>query len=450
MTTRSPVRLPGRRRFGGVFSGGTETLVAYFAIGLLASAYFKLDWWHKVLIGQSLVDDRALLGLALACCALRWKSLLRRTFVWAEPAALTWLDFTFADRSVLIARRLWRVWLTDLLALAYVIGLVTAVYEPPSAVWLTCAAVLAASGLFALGLARRASANVVLEAAWPLALAFAGLVCAAAPAPLTWWFALAGLLAAGAVWSWWGSGSPRRPAVANAGRTQLVDKWNERLVRTVAVTFLDPLMMLPSANQVGGRSLGTPAVLRLALHGVRARARFAVAALLSAVIVPVALVALPRWPDVPLVALAGYGALVPFGAGLGEIWGVPGRRRWIGSGDGGIRAWHAAVLAGIVAIWTAALLAAGLVAGVHFSAGCWLALPVVAASVVRTVTRPPIDYGAVGATDTPMGQLPAGLVKQFLRGPDVLVFATVVLTIAPVGWFSVLVVAWCTALCFWR
>ncbi|GAA1968991.1 hypothetical protein GCM10009754_47690 [Amycolatopsis minnesotensis] len=101
-------------------------------------------------------------------------------------------------------------------------------------------------------------------------------------------------------------GPPRRPAVANAGRTQLVDKWNERLVRTVAVTFLDPLMMPPSAAEVGGRSLGTPAVLRL---GVRARARCTVAALLSAVIVPVALVAWPRWPDVPLVALAGIVAI---------------------------------------------------------------------------------------------------------------------------------------------
>lgn len=194
-----------------MFSGGTETLVAYLAIGLLASAYFKLDWWHKVLIGQSNVDSRTLLGFAFACCALRWKSLLRRTFVWAEPAALTWLDFTFADRSVLIARRLWRLWLTDLLALAYVIGLVAAVYEPPSAVLLACAAVLVASGLFALGLARRASANAVLEAAWPIVLALAGLVCTAVPAPVTWWFALAGAFAAGAVWSWWGSGPLRRP-----------------------------------------------------------------------------------------------------------------------------------------------------------------------------------------------------------------------------------------------
>jgi hypothetical protein len=60
----------------------------------------------------------------------------------------------------------------------------------------------------------------------------------------------------------------------------------------------------------------------------------------------------------------------------------------------------------------------------------WWTLAVVAASTVRTVTRPAIDYGVIGYTDSPFGPIPAGLIKQSTRGPDVCLIGTVLVIAA--------------------
>jgi hypothetical protein len=97
LTSGVATRIPGRRRFGGLFSGGSPTLLALFAIGLLTNGFYRLGWWRNLLIGQSTVDVDAALVLLVIGCALAWRAMLRRGYVWAEPAALTWLDFTGVD-----------------------------------------------------------------------------------------------------------------------------------------------------------------------------------------------------------------------------------------------------------------------------------------------------------------------------------------------------------------
>lgn len=391
----------------------TRSLFALLAVGFLVSAFVNLEVWRTHLIGQSAMDLTAALGLLLVVTAAGWRSLLRRDFAYAEPAALTFTDFAGRDRSHAISVRLLGTWLLRLLALAYLTALVCAVYAAPAVVWSAGGAVLAGSALLALAAARRPTG----WAHWPIALAALGIV--ALPAGWLAWVGV-GLAVIGAG-RWPGSGPLTRPRVASAGRLRLVATWNERLVRTVAVSFLDPTLMLPTARPTRMRSLGPPVLPRLALLGVRGRLRFAEPAALLAVLVALAKDALPAIPPVLLVAIGGYLALVPFGGGLGELWRHRGRRRWIGASDGAVRVWHTAILTGVAALWAGLVAVATLLLSTPPPPTTWLVLPFVVAAIHRTVTRPLIDYADLGITDTPFGLMPLGLVFQSLRGPDLLV-----------------------------
>ena len=99
MTSGVATRIPGRRRFGGLFSGGSPTLLALFAIGLMTNGFYRPRLVAKPPHGQSTVDVDAALALLVIGCALAWRAMLRSGYVWAEPAALTWLDFTGVDRA---------------------------------------------------------------------------------------------------------------------------------------------------------------------------------------------------------------------------------------------------------------------------------------------------------------------------------------------------------------
>jgi hypothetical protein len=51
-------------------------------------------------------------------------------------------------------------------------------------------------------------------------------------------------------------------------------------------------------------------------------------------------------------------------------------------------------------------------------------------SILRTVTRTTVDYANPVFVDTPAGPMPANLVRQLFRGPDLQVLGIVVLAAA--------------------
>ncbi|WP_370945736.1 hypothetical protein AB5J62_42620 [Amycolatopsis sp. cg5] len=422
MTVGAPARVPGRQRFGGVRPGDSATLLGLFAVGIAVQAFFRLESLRSFLFGQSTADVQAILGLLVACGALMWRALLRRGFVWAEPAVLTWMDFAGADRSRVIGRRMWAVWCVGVGIFVYV-GALTGVAGGVSGdMWLAASALLLGSAVVSLSTARRPPVRG--EEFGPVLLASLGLLVARARLDPLALEALAAALFVLGVVRWRATDT-----VLQAGRQALVDGWNERLVRTVSLTFLDPLALLPAARPARF-SLRRPTALRFAWLGVAGRARYWGAAVSLAIAAVLGAAAAPALPDVVFVALTGYCALIPFTGGIGELWRNDGRRRWLGTSDLGL--WLANLLAMLVlaALWGVVLVAAGLVLGDPPSRMALLILPIVAVSAVRTATRPPTTFDNLGVvTSRVLGQVPTRLFAQLLRGPDLLIAATLILAV---------------------
>jgi hypothetical protein len=146
--------------------------------------------------------------------------------------------------------------------------------------------------------------------------------------------------------------------------------------------------------------------------------------------VVVAHIALPTLPGAVLAGLGAYVALTPFGAGLGELWRNPGRRRWLGSSNRELVLAHGVVLAVAGSLWAGVLAVVTLAGGTSLGPGTWLAVPLAVLSILRTVTRTAVDYANPGFVDTPMGPMPANLTRQLFRGPDLLAVGIVVLAAA--------------------
>jgi hypothetical protein len=434
LTSGVATRIPGRRRFGGLFTGDTSTLLALFAIAILVNAFNRLQWWRTFLIGQSIVDSNAALGLLVIGCALAWRAMSRRGFVWAEPAALTWLDFAGVDRARVIGSRLWSLWLLGVVAVAYFGALVAAACGLGTPVWISAAALLAGSAALSLATVRRVPTSVKLEVAGPIGLACLGVFVALSGLAPIWLDVLGGVLFVAGCVLWWGSGSLARPVIATrARRGELVDGWNERLVRAMALVFLDVSMLLPSSRPVRGYSLRRPTALRFAVVGMLGRARYGGTAVLLAIAVGVARAAMPALPAVVLIAVGGFAALVPFGGGLGELWRNSGRRRWLGSSDLELRLTNALVLAVLALGWGLVVALVHLLLGVGVPGVSWLALPLVVGCVLRTATRKPISYHNLMQTDGPFGPMPTRLLTQVFHGPDLGIVGIVLLAVVPLS-----------------
>jgi hypothetical protein len=417
------MRIPGRKRFGGIFSGDTATFVLLFGFGFLFTAFFHVDGWRPALYGSSIVDFPAVLGLLTLCCAVGWRGLLRRGFAWVEPAELTWLDFAPVDRGRVVTLRLLGAWTGVVVVTGYLAALLLAIGGAGLEQWRAAVAIVVATGVAAFASARRTALR--LDALGPLALAVLGLVIAALGlGPATVQFVAAGVLAAALPLAF--GGEP----VSRAGRAMLLAGWDGRVLRSVAVTFLDPMMLLPPSAPTGGLSLRRPTPLRLAWAGPRGRARYAGAALLVGLAVVVAHIAVPTAPGAVLVGIGGYVALMPFGGGLGELWRNPGRRRWVGSADRALVLAHGLVLAGVGSLWGTVLVVVTLAGGTSFAATAWLAVPLSVLSILRTVTRTAVDYANPGFVDTPMGPMPANLTRQLFRGLDLQLVGIVLLAAA--------------------
>ncbi|WP_326945338.1 DUF6297 family protein [Amycolatopsis sp. NBC_01307] len=424
MVTVAPrrMKIPGRKRFGGIFSGDTASFVFLFGFGFLFTAFFHVDGWRPAVYGSSRVDFPAVLGLLTLCCAVGWRGLLRRGFAWVEPAELTWLDFAPVDRGRVVALRLLGAWTGVVAVTGYLAALLLAVGGGGLDEWRAGIAVVAATAVIAYVTARRTA--LWFDAAGPLVLAVLGLAIAAFHlGAATVEFVAAGVVVAALPLAF--GGEP----VTRAGRSALLAGWEGRVLRSVAVTFLDPMMLLPPSAPVGRISVRRPTPLRLAVAEIVGRTKYAGAAVLVGFAIVVAHIALPTLPGPVLVGLGAYLALTPFSAGLGELWRNPGRRRWLGSPDRDLVLANGLVLAGVGLLWAVVLYGVTLAAGTSFAGPAWLAVPLSVLSILRTVTRKAVDYGNPAFVDTPMGPMPANLVRQLFRGLDLQVIGIVLLSL---------------------
>jgi hypothetical protein len=407
----------------GWFSGDDRTLGLFLAVGVLVSTFYNVELLRDYLgVGQ------APEVLLLVVTAVAWWSLLPRSFVWLDPADLTWRD---PDRVTLIGRRLLSGWTARLLALAYLLALLAAVFATPVEWIIAGAAMLLGAGLLALAVVRRPRTAPRLETLTVLAFA----VVASVRPNL---FVVAALLAVGGL----ALLRPGTPPVAAVTRPALIDGWRDRVLRVSGVQFLDLALLLPAARPVRPHRL--TGGLRLAWLGVLGRARHVPTAVLFGLIGVAAHRAFPTLPDVVVFTITGYLALAPLVAGLGELWRSPGRRRWVGVTDTALR-WHHVLVATLLgACWGLPVCLGG-----GFDPNVLVTVPLLAACAIRTMTRKPPTYDNLMPVDTPFGKVPLRLIMQTGRGPDIGVLALLLMWGLP-PWGAALVAAAAVALAVFR
>jgi hypothetical protein len=398
-----------------------------FALGVLTAPFYRVDYLRAHLLGTATTPATAGLAVLALGVGLAWRSLLRRDFVWADPAELTWADLT--DRRVgTIGRRLWAGWAVRFAVAGYLAAIGALLLGTSS--WLAGGCALFAAGaLLAVVLGRRGPGRIGtwLERLVPLgASVLAGFAAVSTVPPVALWV-LAGVAVGAAVVCAVGSGPVRAPGVAStAGRADLVRGYLHRVVRQVSVSFGDALALLPTPGPVPWPRLlaGRGVVVRFVVAGVAARARSLVPAVLLAVVVAVLHQVFPVLNPVWLVGLGVYFAGVPFASSLARLCAVPGLRRWLGCSDIALRLASAGAVAVCAAVWV------GLVAvcAVPMTAAAWLAALLAVGAVVRTASRPALDYGNIGVAATPDGNLiPVGLLLQLAHGPELLVVGLLVI-----------------------
>jgi hypothetical protein len=122
--------------------------------------------------------------------------------------------------------------------------------------------------------------------------------------------------------------------------------------------------------------------------------------------------------------IAGYVATERLTAGLRTVSRSPALRRTLGGSDRALRYVHLVVPALGLALWWTATHWAGASGRTDAGVGLLLAAGLVLAAA-RTATRKPMSYdGAL--VDTPFGTIPADLVRQVFRGPDLVALLVLV------------------------
>lgn len=131
-------------------------------------------------------------------------------------------------------------------------------------------------------------------------------------------------------------------------------------------------------------------------------------------------VALPSLAG-PAQVIGAYLATGRFTGGLRTLNGAPGLRRTLGGDDTWLRLVHIVAPTIAAALWWLVTTPVGGAQPGWVEA--LLVLAVVAAAY-RNATRPPMTYGGAVA-DTPLGMIPVDLLRQVIRGPDLLAVAVV-------------------------
>lgn len=415
-----------RSAVGGLYRISDRVVYVLFAAGVLSSPFYRVDYLRDHMLGTATVPATAAIAvLALGLC-VAWRSLLRRDFIWADPALLTWSDLT-DSRVRLLGRRLWSGWAARFAVVAYLTSV--AVVLLGSSAWLPAgAAVFGGVALLAVVLARRArggAATWLEYAGVAVTLVLAGVAAVTTVGTAALWV-LGGVAVLAAVPAAIGSGPLRRPAVATgAGRDELVRGYRRRTVRQVTVLLGDALALLPPPGPLRWPRLlaGRAVVVRFVLAGVVSRVSSALLAVFVVVLIVVVHRVFPVLSPLWLVGVGAYLAGVPFAAALAQLWAVPGLRRWLACRDSTLRLVTAAVLVVV------ALAVVGVVAltTVPVPVAAWLAVPLTVGAALRTVTRAPLDYGNMGVAATPSGYvLPVGIIVQLAHGPELLVIGLLI------------------------
>lgn len=235
-----------RRLAGLARLGDTTTWLVLFGAGMLAGALQEIGTLRAVLIGAHHVEPWAALVVLAASSLLAWGSLAARRAVWMSAAELTWRDFD-GRRVEVLRRRLWVAWLWRAGAVGYLWALSTGLVGAPATL-------------------------VVAGSAAAAAVAVLALVAVA----------------------------PRRTA-ERAGRDALIAGWRRRTVRRMAVSFLDPLLLVTAGSAVGISLLGA-SVTRFAILGVTGRSHHL---LTAAALLLVAIALLHIAPAVPAPVILG-------------------------------------------------------------------------------------------------------------------------------------------------
>lgn len=396
-------------------------LITIGLAALASSPFYHLPEVRAHLIGSTVAPPFAAPAVLCLGLGLALRSLLRRDFRWQDPAKLTWSDGS-DGRIGAIGRRLWGSWAVRFVLVAYATAGGAALFAgSPDWVPAGLSAFVAVAALAVVAARRTASAGVRwVEQLASLLLPLVGSLLAVQVLPLSWLWGVAAVALLGAIGLLAGSGRPLRPAVASqARRGELIEQYNVRLVRRVSIVFLDLLSLLPGPVRLTWSRLfaGPAIVLRFVLGGVLARRAGLLLSLLLVWAVAVVHLVFPLLSTTWLVGLAGYFAALPFAAVLAKLNQQAGLRRWLGCTDLDLRLTTAGLVVVVVAIWLGLVLAFG----VPVTGQVLLAAVLAAAAVIRTATRPAFDYGNVGITTTPDGNMvPFGLVVQLVRGPEVL------------------------------
>jgi Family of unknown function (DUF6297) len=113
--------------------------------------------------------------------------------------------------------------------------------------------------------------------------------------------------------------------------------------------------------------------------------------------------------------VAAYVAVDRLAGGLRMVARTPALRRALGGTDSSLKQIHLAVPAIGLAVWWAATVPAGDVPATPLVSAALIAG--VLGAVYRTATRKPMMYDG-GIADSPFGPIPANLIRQAVRGPD--------------------------------
>ncbi|MEV4600417.1 hypothetical protein AB0K15_23810 [Amycolatopsis sp. NPDC049253] len=364
------------------------------------------------LIGAAAVGPHGCVAVLCAGLALAWRATLRRGHVWADPAALTWSDFD-GDRPRVLRQRLLAGWAARFATVAYffvVAGVL--IGFPPDVVGPLALSVAVAA--LALVMARRRP--LLGEAALPFVPAVLGVF---PNTPL--WIFTAAAAAAALLLAW---SPPLFPT-----RETLVHHFRERLVRRTSAAFLDVWALLPAGRPVRWRRGldGRFIVTRFVVTGTLARRHALGLPVFLALAVTATHTTFPGVPSVWLLGLGSYLGLLPFAAPIAQLHRVAGLRRWLDASELRLRLVMASALVVLAACWTAAVA----LLGVPVPLGSLVAVVVAAYSVVRTVTRGPLEFSSMGLVLYEGVLIPTGLLRQLTRGPDLLIIGLLLCGLLP-------------------
>ncbi|WP_406639716.1 hypothetical protein [Amycolatopsis sp. WGS_07] len=387
-------------------------LALVIAVGLLGSPFYNTELVRSQLIGGAPVGA---LGSVLVLCtglALAWRATLRRGYVWAHPATLTWDDFDGRRPSVL-TQRLVLDWAARFGVAAYFFGVSGMLIGFPASLAGPIALFVTVAGL-ALAMGRRRTFPG--ESLLPLTLALALVV------PLWTYAVVAGLSALALSRS---SSLPHK-----ASRDTLIRHYAERMVRRTSAAFLDVWALLPAGRPVPWRTAlaGRFIVTRYVVTGTLARRHTLGLPVFLALAVLATHATFPAVTSVWLLGIGGYLGLLPFTAPVAQVHRVPGLRRWLAASNLRLHSVTCAFLCLLALIWATVVLLLGIPASI----GAVAAVLIAALAAVRSVTRGPLDFSSMGMVLYEGVLIPAGLVRQLVRGPDLLVLGLIAASFIPV------------------